>query len=216
MLKIQKQCNVCKAIQLDKQLLDRIYQTKFYMKRSPTSLMQLHTDYADLFSYRALLSHCKNHQFMSEDDFNNRTLKQMAKKAEKQILRKQIESSSVWDEVIGIGMEQLQSGEITMKASDLLKAAKDKSDYELKTKDQEIAIAEMMWHFASGENKESRSYDRRVVEGQTSTDFDATEGITNETGGGADESSDVYHTISWDALTQGPGQVPDGDNQEQK
>lgn len=213
MLKLHKQCNVCKAIKLDKKLLERIYNTKFYMKRSQVSLMQLHSEYADLFSYRALLSHCKNHQFMSEDDYNNRTLKQMAKKAEGQILKRQVESKQVWDEVINIGMDKLQSGEISMRASDLLKAAKDKSDYELKTKDQEIAIAEMMWHFASGENKESRSYDRRIVEGQAVADFDATEGITNETGGGSDESSDVYHTISWDALTQGSGQVPDGNDQ---
>lgn len=213
MLKLSKSCNVCKAVKEDKALLNKIYNSNYYMKRSKVSLMQIHADYADLFSYRSLLGHVKNHQFMSEEDFNNRTLKQMAKQAEKQILRRKIESTEVWDEVIGLGVEQLKSGEITMKASDLLKAAKDKSDYELKTKDQEIAIAEMMWHFASGENKESRSYDRRVVEGEAVTDFDATEGITNETGGGTDESSDVYHTISWDAIAQGSGQVPDGDDQ---
>lgn len=216
MLKLSKSCNVCKAVKQDKKLLNLIYNSNFYSKRSSISLMSIHTDYADLFSYRSLLGHVKNHQFMSEDDFNNRTLKDIAKQAEKQILRRKIESTEVWDEVIGLGVEQLKSGEITMKASDLLKAAKDKSDYELKTKDQEIAIAEMMWHFASGENKESRSYDRRIVESEAVTSFDATEGITNETGGGTDQSSDIYHTIPWDALAQGSGEIPDGNDSEQK
>lgn len=213
MLKINKQCNVCKAVKEDKKLLQEIYETNFYMKRSRTSLMQLHAKYEDLFSYRGLLAHVKNHQFMSEDDYNTRNLQSIAKKAEKDIIKKQLESKDVWDTVLDIGMAGIQSGEIPMRAADVLKAAKDKSDYDLKTKDQEIAMAQMMWFFASGENKESRSYDRRIIEGQTATGFDATQAVTNDSGAGSDESSDIYHSITWDALTQGPSQVPDGNDQ---
>lgn len=212
MLKTNKQCNVCKAIKENKSLMQKIYNTNYYMKSSTTSLMQLQAEYADKFSYRGLLAHVKNHQFMSEDDYNERHLRQIAKKAEKQVLKRQLESSQVWDEVISTGMERLENGELTLRASDLLKAAKDKSDYELKTKDQSLAFMEMMWHFASGENKESRSYDRRLAQNEAVADFDATETVTNDSGAGTDGPSDIYHTITWDAIAQGAGQVPEGND----
>lgn len=215
MLKVNKLCKVCQAVKENKTLLNKIYNTNYYMKTSKTSLMQLHEDYADQFSYRGLLSHVKNHQFMSEDDYTTRHLRQIANKAEKQILKRQIESKEVWDEVINQGMEKLQNGEITMKTADLLKAAKDKSDFEMKTKDQQMQMAEMMWFFASGENNESRSYDRRIAQNQAATDFDPTETVTNDSGAGTDGSSDIYHTITWDAITQGPSALPEGNDQEQ-
>lgn len=149
---------------------------------------------------------------MSEGDYKDRHLRKIAKDAEKKILKRQIESKEVWDEVINQGMEKLQSGELTMRTGDLLKAAKDKSDYEMKVKDQQLAMAEMMWFFASGENNESRSYDRRVVEGKAVTDFDPSEESAGDTNQGTNGPSDLHNTITWDAITQGAGALPEGND----
>lgn len=173
------------------------------MKGSSVSLRTLWSDYSQAngsqFTYESLLNHVKKHQFMSNKDFNDRSLRKIAKDAERAILKQAIESRTVWDEVINSGMEKLASGELNMKAGDLLKAAKDKSDYELKVKDQEMAMAEMIFHFASGENNESRNYDRRIIEGQAVTDYDPTEGIAGDTGEGEDRPGTIYYPPSWDA-----------------
>ena len=184
MLKLNKLCKVCDEVKENTSLLNRIYNSKYYLKSSKESLLQIQEEYADVFSYRSLLNHVKKHQFMSEGDFKDRHLRKIAKDAEKKILKRQIESKEVWDEVINQGMEKLQSGELQMRTADLLKAAKDKSDHEMKVKDQQLAMAEMMWFFASGENNESRNYDRRIIEGKTVTDFDPTEESTGNTDSG--------------------------------
>lgn len=213
MLKQNKLCKVCQAVKQNRTLLNKIYNTNHYMKQSKVSLMQVWEENQDQFSYRSLRLHVKNHQFLSEDDFHNRHLRQIANQAEKQILKKQIESKEVWDEVINQGMEKLQSGELSMKTADLLKAAKDKSDHELKVKDQSLAMAEMMWHFASGENNESVRYDRRFVEGKTVTDYDPTETLTGDTPAGENGPSGIHYPDAWDAAPLGPSEVPTGDDQ---
>lgn len=185
------------------------------MKHSTVSLQQIHEEYADLFSYKSLIRHVKNHQFLSEDDFNDRHLRQIAKQAEKQILKKQIEAKEVWDEVITQGMEKLQSGELTMKTADLLKAAKDKSDHQMKVKDQQLAMAEMMWHFASGENEDSKNYDRRIIEGKAVTDFDPTEVPTGDIETRENGPGGIYYPASWDAAALGTSEVPTGNPSEE-
>lgn len=212
MLKLNKLCKVCDEVKANTKLLNRIYNSKYYLKSSKESLLQLQEEYADVFSYRSLLNHVKKHQFMSEGDYKDRHLRKIASDAEKKILKRQIESKEVWDEVINQGMEKLQSGELTMRTSDLLKAAKDKSDHEMKVKDQQLAMAEMMWFFASGENNESRSYDRRIIEGKTVTDFDPSEIATGDTDSRTDGPSNIHNTTSWDAITQGTDQIPSGNN----
>lgn len=214
MLKIQVNCPVCKLVKEDRKLLGRIYESKFFIKSAGETLKDIQKDYADDFSYHSLTNHCNKHQFMSDADFSSRHLKQIAKKAEQQVLRRNIEASTVWDTVIQEGMEKLEAGELTMKTADLLKAAKDKSDHSLKVKDQELAMAEMIYHFASGENKESRSYDRKFVEGEAVEDYDPAAGITGTDNRRTDGPGPIYHTITWDALTQGSGKVPARDESE--
>lgn len=214
MLKPNKLCNVCKAVKESRTILNDIYESSYYMKHSKTSLMQVHEKYKDKFSYRSLRLHVKNHQFMSEEDFNARHLRQLAKQAEKKILKRRIEASDVFVEVMEEGMQQLKDGNMTIRASDLIAAAKHKKEFELKEKDQQIAMAEMMWHFASGENEESRSYDRRFVEGKAVTDFDPTEALTGDSEAGADGPSGIHYPDAWDATPLGPGEVPTGNAEE--
>jgi len=212
MLKLNKLCKVCDEVKENTKLLNRIYNSKYYLKSSKESLLQLQEEYADVFSYRSLLNHVKKHQFMSEGDYKDRHLRKIASDAEKKILKRQIESKEVWDEVISQGMEKLQSGELQMRTGDLLKAAKDKSDHEMKVKDQQLAMAEMMWFFASGENNESRSYDRRIVKGAAVTDFDPAEVTTGSTDQGENGPSDLHNTVTWDAITSGTDQVSTGND----
>lgn len=216
MLKLNKLCKVCDEVKENTSLLNRIYNSKYYLKSSKESLLQIHEEYADVFSYRSLLNHVKKHQFMSEGDFKDRHLRKIAKDAEKKILKRQIESKEVWDEVINQGMEKLQSGELTMRTADLLKAAKDKSDHEMKVKDQQLAMAEMMWFFASGENNESRSYDRRIIEGKAVTDFDPTEESTGDSDSRSNGPSNLHNAVTWDALTPGPDTVSQGNDSKKK
>ena len=111
------------------------------------------------------------------------------------------------DNVIQYGMNELKRGELQIKTQDLLKAVKDKSDYELKVNDQKLAYAEMMWHFASGESSESKSYDRRVIEGQEADYYDPTQTLTGYSREGQDGPSDIHNAPSWDAVTSGPTDV---------
>jgi len=207
MLKKHKLCKVCKAIDNSggKKLLNDIYQTKHFMKQSKTSLRQLAEDYKETnwFTYENLLTHVKKHQFMSEQDYKNRNLRQIVNKAEKQILKQQIEGADVWNQVIEMGMDALENGGMSIKAQDLLKAAKDKTDYQLKKQDQELKLAEMVFFFASGEsdNKLTRPYDRRIIENQEATDFDAAAESTGHIGAGEDRPDSVHYPPSWDAAT---------------
>jgi len=216
MLKLNKLCKVCDEVKENTSLLNRIYNSKYYIKSSKESLTQIHEEYATVFSYRSLLNHVKKHQFMSEGDYKDRHLRKIAKDAEKKILKRQIESKEVWDEVISQGMERLQSGELQMRTADLLKAAKDKSDHEMKVKDQQLAMAEMMWFFASGENNESRSYDRRIIEGKAVTDFDPAEESTGNISQGPERPSNLHNAVTWDALAPGPDTVSAGNDSKKK
>lgn len=162
------------------------------------SLAHIAEDYTE-FKYSNLLNHVKKHQFLNKEDFNKRHLTQIANQAEKTLLKHTIEAKQVWDSVIDKGMEKLEKGEISLKTGDLLKAAKDKSDYDFKVKDQQMAMMEMVYHFASGESTESREYDRRIIKGQAVTYYDPADESTEDSRRGADRPSGVYYPPAWDA-----------------
>lgn len=80
---------------------------------------------------------------------------------------------NIFDEIMGQGLEALKAGELKMTTRDVLTAAKNKADLDLKRKDQNIKMQEMIWHFASGEASNAGNYDRKIIEGETSTAYDA-------------------------------------------
>jgi len=204
MLKPHKLCKVCKAVKdpvtkkVNKKLLNDIYNTTWYMKGSDTSLRQLAENYkhSGWFNYDNLKLHVKKHQFMSEADYNKRHLTQLANKAEKQILKHQLESVDVWNTVIEQGMEQLQDGDITIRTGDILKAAKDKSDFQFKKQDQDLKLAEMVAFFTSGQGQINTKDINGIIEGET---VPATEESTTSLDSGQDRPSGVYYPPSWDA-----------------
>lgn len=205
MLKRKQNCKVCQAIGKNRNITERIYQSSHFnrMGESLTKLVEDLNAQGYEMSYQSMINHCKKHQYLSEKDFNERHLRQIAKTAERKIMQKKLESIDVWDEVIDEGMDRLKNGEMKLSAQDLLRAAKDKSDMQFKKQDQELKLAEMVFFFASGENKQelSKPYDRRIIEGETRTDLDTTAGAAADLGGWTDESSAVHYPPSWDAST---------------
>jgi hypothetical protein len=156
MIKTKKNCKVCQTI-LDQpkkwegRLAKRIYGSRYYMPSSTYNLADIAREYADKFGYESLLNHAKKHQALSEVDFNNRQLRQVTNEAEKKLIQRAIKSTDVWDEVITKGMKDLKSGAISLNANHLLGAARDKSNFELKHADQQLALMDMVFGFASGE-----------------------------------------------------------------
>lgn len=200
MLKLKKNCAVCKEIQKNKKLLNRIYNTSYYVKGAEDSLLRIAGDYKGIFSYDSLKNHSKKHQFLNASDYTQKMMRLQAQKAEAQVIAKNLEQLkplAVWDKVIETGMNDLEAGVIEMKTADLLKAAKDKSDYEFKKSDQQLAIMATIAHFASGENTENeRTVDERkyVPANQSPETVDSWQ----------DQSSDFYQSLAGGAAPQGP------------
>lgn len=203
MLKRKSSCAVCQEITESPKLIDEIFNTTFYLKTAGKSLMQLHGDYKDKFSYKSLRNHVQKHQFMSEDQYTDRHLKKIAKESERQIIKQAIESKQVFDEIIGQGMQNLQEGKLDVNTSHLLKAAELKKTFQLKEQDQQLAMMEMVYHFASGENKESGAYDRRIIEGQAVEAYDPTQESAGDSERRTAQSRGFYESLIGDAAAPG-------------
>jgi hypothetical protein len=218
MLKASSKCRVCAAIKESPDLAKEIFATSYYLPGSSRTLKDLYQTHHEEFSYDSLKNHVKRHQFMAKGEFNKRSITQI-KKTKRQLVNiekvKARDARDVWDKVIDKGMEDIESGAVVIKPEALLKAVKDKSDYEIKVKDQQLAYAEMMWHFASGESNESKSYDRRIIEGQEADYYDPTQSIAGNSGAGTQGPDNLHNSITWDAITSGSTTVPDGNSSQQ-
>lgn len=169
MLVIKNNCKTCKAVKKNPKLLARIYNSSFYISHSKDSLRQIHADCVksgEVFSYVALLNHCKRHQHINANDYQEKMLKIKARGAENQLMEDRFEAQNVQDAVMNAGMDKLQTGELKISADHLLRAARDKQDAQAKQKDQQLALAEMIAFFASGEgNPDSEKiHDRRIID----------------------------------------------------
>jgi hypothetical protein len=199
------QCKVCQTIEKKPKLQNEIFKTSYYISGSKITLLDLKKQYVHDFSYDSLRAHVKRHQSLTPTQVKNRNLTAIKKKHEAVIKFEAAKNVDVWGAVIGQGMEKLESGELQMTMTDLLKATKDKSDFELKVKDQEMAMAEMVAHFASGEGdvNESRKYDRRVIEGQTVSDYDPTLESPEDIARRSEQSRTFYQSLVGDATSSG-------------
>lgn len=182
MWKPYKSCNVCRLIlQGDKDLKKRIYNSTYFLpQEGGDSLLDILADYGGtstkggVFTYPSMLNHVKKHQTLD-------TAKKLAADTQSVInstatapaILPAIQPEEVYQEAMKQGMEKLQAGELQITARDLLKAATDKATIDLKKKDQEFKLAEMVYHFASGEASNATEYDRRIIAGETATTYDA-------------------------------------------
>lgn len=154
MLQIKPNCKICMAIQQNKKLMERIYQSSYFIPHSKDSLLKIWKDCEGMFSYPSLLNHVKKHQKLNAGDYTRSVLKNKAKEVERKILEEQFESQHIQDAIMNKGMERLEKGEIKVTADHMLRAAKDKQDAQAKKRDQQLQLAEMVAYFASGEDKQ--------------------------------------------------------------
>lgn len=221
MIKFKVSCDVCKLIKKDKKVLNKIYATTEYDKGSKITLKALQQDYKNHFSYQSLRNHVKKHQAISAEDLTERHLRGIARKAEKAILKQRIEAGDIWNTVMEKGHEQIQDGTIKLRAPDVMRAAKDKSTHDLQVADRELAMAEMIYHFASGAasgannnnlNERVHAESNRIIPQEEATIYiDPTQESPRSIDSGENRPSGVYYPPSWNAAAYGTGEVSEGD-----
>lgn len=198
----QKRCNVCALILSgDTELQKRIYNSKYFNVTRGESLMKIQAAYGGQFHYNSLVTHVKKHQTVDDNDRLRRSTQIIATRQENKIIeaRKEIKPDVVWDDVIEQGLDDLKEGRIKLTANHLLKAAADKSSAQLKRKDQDIKLSEMIWHFASGESNESRAYDQAIIAGETSTSYNPAAITATSVDNVKDRPSDLHQSPVGDA-----------------
>jgi len=172
MIKTHKLCAVCQTIlsqpkKWEGRLAKRIYGSRQYTPSSEYTLADVAREYKDKFSAESLYNHAKKHQFLSTKDFDERHLRQTAREAEKAILKTAVTAQQVQQQVMEVGMERLKSGEMRLSASNLLAAARDKSNYDIKFAGAQMALMDMVAAYASGEKlPEGVKENSHVIEGE--------------------------------------------------
>lgn len=149
----RKNCKICKAVKADKKLFKRIYGTKFYVDGGE-SLLQLANETS--LQYRALLTHCKKHQNLTEDALAESQLEVIAKKEQNKAIAKLVRTADARQDVIDKLYAEMDGRDLSeLSGKDvldlLLKATKMADDVAAKRKDQDIDIMKMMGAIRSGE-----------------------------------------------------------------
>lgn len=149
MLKPDKRCHVCAVIKTDKKLMQRIYDSKQFVKGGE-SLRAISRDYLGVFEYQSLYNHSKTHQGLSEEDLADKRLAKEARKMEVAQIREAVKHHEMRDELLHVGMEGVREGEIKLNGNNVVQLLKQKADMESKEKDRELDMAKMIQAFASG------------------------------------------------------------------
>lgn len=150
---LNKRCKVCQTIEAgDHELLKRIYRCSKYRKDGE-SMGQIADDYRGVFTYISLTQHVKRHQAVREADLSRSIRAEIVKNGSDAAAKEVIKHGDVRGLVMEKGYKGINNGSIKLKASDVLKAAKDQADVEAKQIDQGLSVAEMMMRIASGDLK---------------------------------------------------------------
>lgn len=207
MIKNKVNCKVCQTLMAqpkgkEGRLAERIYNSRYYLPSSEYNLADIAREYADKFGYESLLNHCKKHQFLNEKQYASRHLRQVAAESEKTIIKEAakqaVTSTQVWQKVMDKGMEDLEEGRMRLTPANMLAAARDKSNYDVKYARQQIQVMDMIFGFASGEKlPEGVREDSDVIEGE----------LAGGTGDGAEareiRSRAFYQSLAGDAAAPG-------------
>jgi len=158
MLVVRPNCKVCTRCKVDKKLLNRIYNSKYYIPHGDEPLSAIERDYKAFFSGPALRNHCLKHQFIDSTAYTDALVKRADKMAENRVVKRAIKANEAVQSVIDAGFDRLEAGKITVSTNELLRASQIKLAAEAKQKDQQLAMVEMIAHFASGSAKNERIY----------------------------------------------------------
>lgn len=185
-LKFTIQCGVCRAIKAHVALGDRIKYCSYFYEASNDSLQDIADDYP--FNIVALRNHVRKHQTgkkirlsdIEKAAAKRRHAKEVQVQAEIEArstgvdLVKESQSEKVWEAILDIGEDRIRAGEMKVTTEHILRAAKDKADYDSKKNNYDLEVAKTMYAFASGERtkadgdtntKGSADSDNRVEDG---------------------------------------------------
>lgn len=144
------------AVKVNKPLLQRIYNSKFFVPHGSESLAMIASDMN--MGYNSLQAHVHKHQFIDSTDYTEKMLQKADKDAEKKAVRKAVRAVDAVQSIVERGMERLENGDITVNTDQLIRASQVKIAQEGKQKDQELAAIEMVAAFLSGEMASDRIY----------------------------------------------------------
>ena len=159
--KPRKNCKICQAVKSDKRLFKRIYASKYYHKGGEP-LLAIATE--EGLNYRALTTHCKKHQNLSEDALAAAQLNEIAKSESREIARKFVRAGDARQDMIDKLQHQLDQADMSeLTAKDVIallaKVTRDSDDVAAKAKDQNIDIMRMMGAVRSGEVSTSEVFE---------------------------------------------------------
>lgn len=168
MIELNKKCTTCNRIKAEKakgseKFLNRLYNSRAYDKAGE-SLLAIAREVTNeppyngtlKTTYQSLTKHCKFHQALTEDDLINSKIVRSAKRRDNEIVKEMVQHRDVRQEIMSKGMEQLESGELKLTAASVVTAANKEADLEMKEKDQQLKVMEMIAMFQSGEIKRER------------------------------------------------------------
>lgn len=156
MLVFQKRCKICHLVRKNKPLLERIYNSSYFVPHGRESLRMIAMDTG--ITYNSLKIHVNRHQFIDSTQYTEKMLEQADKDAEKKAVKRAVRAVDAVQTVIDKGMERLENGDITVDTNQLIRASQVKIAQEGKQKDQELATIEMVAHFLSGEGASDRVF----------------------------------------------------------
>lgn len=177
MIEYRKNCNTCKLAKSNKTFELALDNSTYFNPKSTSSVRSIAIQYN--LPEKPLRNHLKKHHFITKEQKERKIEQSIMEKEDRKAIQKLVTHSDIRSEVMTRGLEQIKKGEIKLSARDVLTASKDQMNYEMQTKNTQLKMMEMMWHFASGESNESEKYDRQLIENETATSFDPTQTITN-------------------------------------
>jgi len=214
-LRLSDKCPVCVRIKKDAKLKKRIWESRKFNKhdKGAEPISHIVQDYK--FKSRSMDNHLASHQTLSPKQMTDNELNRIVKRSQAtEVIENnqgRQDAEAVWDEVITLAREGIANGDIKLNANHLLKAAKDKTDYQIKKTGQKMQYLEMIAHFASGEYIGSTQYDRRAIEGETAANNDIAAITTGSAFEGAFRPDTVHNGDVGDAITPRASQVLEGD-----
>lgn len=165
MFKPDKRCKTCDRIKIEKakgseKFLNRLYNSRAYHKDGE-SLLAIARDVTDerpyngvmKTTYQSLTKHTKYHQALTEDDLINSKIVRASKRKDNEIVKELVQHRDVRQKIMSKGMDQLETGELKLTAASIITAANKEADLEMKEKDQQLKVMEMIAMFQSGEIK---------------------------------------------------------------
>lgn len=168
MIKLDPKCKTCKRIRMEQSqgretFLKRLYASKAYVKDGePLMRIAKAVTHQKPFNgvwkttYQSLDKHTKFHQAITEEDLINSKIVRAAKRKDNAIVREMIQHRDVRQEIMAKGLEQLDTGELKLTSASVVAAANKEADIELRQKDQQLKLMEMVAMFQSGEVQRKR------------------------------------------------------------